>query len=197
MKRRELLSRACGMGMCSCAAAVIIGDSSVASQENQNESEELQKVQRELFRKQWWLEHTQKQIVRLWELLEPHLDDKQRLEIIEQLGRNCAKSLGWAEKYKNNPEGFFEHMEQSQGEKFEYDKANGIITITTPERDCVCGMVNSKITPAYFCQCSIGWQKQTYETILGKAINVELKESVLRGSKRCVFEVRIQNDKSV
>ena len=100
-------------------------------------------------------------------------------------------------KYKNNPEGFFEHMEQSQSEKFEYDKANGIITITTPERDCVCGMVNSKITPAYFCQCSIGWQKQTYETILGKAIDVELKESVLRGSKRCVFEVRIRNDKSV
>lgn len=195
MKRRELLSRACGMGMCSCAAAVIMGDSCQASQEEKAENEELQKVQKELFRKQWWLDHTKKQIARLWELLESHLDDEVRLTIIEQLGRNCAKSIGWGEKYKNNPEGFFEHMEQSQGEKFEYDKANGIITITTPERDCVCGMVDSKITPPYFCQCSIGWQKQMYETILDKAIDVELKESVLRGSKRCVFEVRIRDEK--
>ncbi len=195
MKRRELLSRACGMGMCSCAAVVIIDDSCIASQEKQGENIELQKIQKELFRKQWWLEHTKRQIAQLWKLLEPHLDGNQRLEIIEQLGRNCAKSLGWGEKYKGNPEAFFKHMEQSQGEKFEYDKANGIIKITTPERDCVCGMVNSKITPAYFCQCSIGWQKQMYETILNRAIDVELKESVLRGSKRCVFEVRIRDEK--
>ena len=194
MKRRELLSRACGMGMCSCAAAVIMDDSCDASQENQNQNEEFQKVQKELSRKQWWLDHTKKQIARLWELLELHLDDKVRLAIIEQLGRNCAKSLVWGEKYKDNPEGFFQHMEQSQGEKFEYDKTKGIIKITTPERDCVCGMVDSKITPMYFCQCSIGWQKQMYETILGKAVDVELKESVLRGWKRCVFEVRIRDE---
>jgi predicted hydrocarbon binding protein len=195
MKRRELLGRFCGMGMCSCAAAVMLDDSCIAAQENNTENEELQKAQRELFRKQWWLDHTSKQLAKLWELLEPHLNEKQRLEIIEQLGRNCAKTLAWAEKYKGNPKGFFEHMERSQGEKFEYDQANGIIKITTPERDCVCGLVNSKITPAYFCQCSIGWQKYTYETILDKTIDVELKESVLRGSKRCVFEVRIRDEK--
>jgi hypothetical protein len=194
MKRRELLSRACGIGMCSCVASVFFDDSSSAAQENSTDSEELQKVQKELFRKQWWLDHTKKQIAKLWELLEPHLDEKQRLEIIEQLGRNCAKTIGWAEQYKGNPEGFFKRMEQSQGEKFEYDKANGIIKITTPERDCVCRLVNSKFTPAYFCQCSIGWQKQMYETILDRVIEVELKESVLRGSKRCVFEVRIRDE---
>lgn len=195
MKRRELLSRACGMGMCSCVASVFFDDPSNAAQENNVDSEELKKVQKELSRKQWWLDHTKKQIAKLWELLEPHLDEKQRLEIIEQLGRNCAKSIGWAEKFKGNPEGFFKRMEQSQAEKFEYDKAKGIIKITTPERDCVCGLVNSKITPAYFCQCSIGWQKYTYETILGKVIDAELKESVLNGSNRCVFEIRIRGEK--
>jgi predicted hydrocarbon binding protein len=30
-----------------------------------------------------------------------------------------------------------------------------------------------------------------YETILGKSVTVVLKESVLRGSKRCVFEISI------
>jgi predicted hydrocarbon binding protein len=82
-------------------------------------------------------------------------------------------------------------MQDSQNETFEYDRDNGIITVTTPQRDCVCAMVDSKKTPPYFCQCSAGWQKETYETILDKKVDVELKESVLRGSKRCVFEIRI------
>jgi hypothetical protein len=195
MNRRELLNHACGVGLCSCAAAVIFDDSCSAAQENNTGSEELQKMQKELNRKQWWLDHTKKQFAKLWELLEPHLDEKKRLDIIEQLGRNCAKLIGLGERYKGNPQGYFEHMGRLQGEKFEYDKANGIIKATTPERDCVCGLVNSKITPAYFCHCSIGWQKQMYETILDKAVDAELKESVLRGSKRCVFEIRIREQK--
>ena len=34
-------------------------------------------------------------------------------------------------------------------------------------------------------------EKQTFATVLGKKVSVELKESVLRGGKRCVFEVRV------
>ena len=34
--------------------------------------------------------------------------------------------------------------------------------------------------------------KQTYETILGRKVDVELTESVLRGSKRCVFKIHVQ-----
>jgi predicted hydrocarbon binding protein len=148
--------------------------------------------ERQVARLQWWQDHTKRQLVKLWELLEPHLDDKTRAEIIEQLGRNCAKSLGWAGQCKGDPEAFFQRMKDSQNEEIEYDRDKGIITITTPERDCVCAMVDSKKTPPYFCQCSIGWQKETYETILDKKVEVELKESVLRGSTRCVFQVRIQ-----
>ena len=32
---------------------------------------------------------------------------------------------------------------------------------------------------------------ETYETILGKPVEVTLKESALRGSTRCVFEIRV------
>jgi len=192
MKRRELLSHACGMGMCSCAASVMFDNVSSGAQNDAAENKKLQEIQTELNRSQWWLNHGAKQLAKLWELLEPLLDDAKRREILEQLGRNCAKSLGWGEKYKGNPEGFFEYMNQKNGENFTYDKEKGIITVVTRERDCDCKLVNSKITPAYFCQCSIGWQKQMYETILGKSVDVEVKESVLKGSKRCVFQIRIK-----
>jgi predicted hydrocarbon binding protein len=41
------------------------------------------------------------------------------------------------------------------------------------------------------CNCSLGWQKHTWETLLQKKVKVELTESVLRGGKRCVFKIHI------
>ena len=58
--------------------------------------------------------------------------------------------------------------------------------------DCFCPL-NSRFnhTPTVACNCSLGWQKHTWETLLQKKVKVELKESVLRGGKRCVFEIHI------
>ena len=184
MDRRDLLKQTCGMGLCACAASALMAQASQAAETPQD-------ADRQIKRLQWWQDHTRKQFAKLWTLLESHLDEKTRLNLIEQLGRNCASMLGWAKEFKGNPEGFFQRMKERQGEELSFDKEKGIITITTPERDCVCGLVKNKVTPAYFCQCSIGWQKETYETILGKKVEVELKESVLRGSKRCVFKVHV------
>jgi len=83
----------------------------------------------------------------------------------QKLGRNCASSLGWAEKYKGNPQAFFEHMRQAQGETLSMDEKQRVIAVVTPERP--------------------------YETILGKPVEVALEESLLRGSKRRVFEIRV------
>jgi hypothetical protein len=46
-------------------------------------------------------------------------------------------------------------------------------------------------TPQVVCNCSLGWQKHTWETLLQKKVKVELKESVLRDGKRCVFEIHV------
>jgi predicted hydrocarbon binding protein len=37
----------------------------------------------------------------------------------------------------------------------------------------------------------LGWQKQTYSAILGKPVEAELEESILRGSGRCVFRIQV------
>jgi predicted hydrocarbon binding protein len=118
----------------------------------------------------------------------------QALQKTPEMGRNCARSLGWAAKYKGNPEGFFEHMNKHSGESLSFDDARRTITIVTRERDCDCPIVNSSTTPGYYCDCSVGWQTETYETILGVPVTVEVKESVLRGSRRCVFVVTVQQD---
>ncbi len=139
----------------------------------------------------WWLEHSQRQTAKLWELLDEHLDEGTQSAILEQLGRNCALSFGAAQRYVGDPEGFFNLMAEHSGETIRYDREAGIITVVTRERDCDCLLVNSgHISPVY-CNCSLGWQKQAYEIILGKKVDVKILESVVRGSRRCVFHITV------
>jgi hypothetical protein len=47
--------------------------------------------------------------------------------------------------------------------------------------------------PGIACNCSLGWQQHTWETFFRKKVTVDLKESVLRGGKRCVFEIHVSD----
>jgi hypothetical protein len=145
-------------------------------------------------RLKWWLEHSRRQTALLWQLLPDYLDGKAQSEILNRLGRGCAQSLGWAEQYIGNPEGFFRFMFDRCGEVIAYDREAGVITVVTRERDCDCLLVNSgDISPAY-CDCSIGWQQYTYETILNKKVNVTVEKAVLRGDRRCVFRIDVLDE---
>ncbi len=187
MDKRNFLKTACGLGVCSCAAGVF-GQSQPDSSQDDPEKKRLQDLN---WRLEWRVNHGKRQMAALMTMLETELDPAILKKNMEQLGRNCAKSLGWAEKYRGNPDGFFEHMKQQAGERLTFDETGKVITIVTPERECVCSLVESSQMPGSYCDCSIGWQKETYETVLGKTVEVELKESALRGSKRCVFEVKV------
>lgn len=77
------------------------------------------------------------------------------------------------------------------GEKATFDKEKNIIRVETAERECFCPMFDSKKVSKSICQCSVGWQSQTYETILGQTVEAKCVESVIRGSKKCVFEIKL------
>ena len=185
MDRRQLFKQACGMGVCTCVGVTALATACLGAEEADTDD-----MGRQLHQLQWWQGHTKRQTARLWELLEPHLDEATRRDILEQLGRNCAEAGGWAKRHQGDLPGMLQEMRE-HGDTVEYDEAKGIITVTGPERDCGCGMVDSKVMPSYYCQCSVGWQKQTYETVLGRKVDAVLKESVLHGAKRCAFEIRI------
>jgi hypothetical protein len=67
----------------------------------------------------------------------------------------------------------------------------GQLIVTVAEGECSCPLVDSKRTPAFFCNCSVGYQKEAFEAVFGKPVQVSLKESKLGGSKRCVFEIAL------
>ena len=42
-----------------------------------------------------------------------------------------------------------------------------------------------------FCNCSKGWQKQTYEIILGQKVDVDINTSILYGDNHCSFTIKL------
>lgn len=191
MEKREFIKKVCGLGMCACASATLGSQECEAA----TDSKELEDAKATNGRLNWRLNHAKRQLGVLLHKIEPAIPAEGRREILQAMGRNCAMSLGWAQKYKGNPEAFFEHMKKHSGETLSFDDSKQKITVITRERNCDCPIVDSSQTPAYYCDCSVGWQMETYETILGVPVTVEVKESVLRGSKRCVFEVTISQQK--
>ena len=145
-------------------------------------------------RLQWWLSHSRRQTAVLWETLGEYLDEEAQAAVLNKLGRSCAQSLGWAGEYAGDPEGFFRMMRERCGETITYDREAQEISVITRERDCDCLLVNSRNIAPVYCNCSIGWQQYTYETILNRKVNVTVERAVLRGDRRCEFRVEVLDE---
>mgnify|MGYP003801338563 CR=1 FL=1 len=109
----------------------------------------------------------------------------------EKTGRECVKLGQLQTKFKGDPEGNFAATKQAWGTDCSSDKEKGIITVAVTEGECGCPMIDTERTPAVWCNCSVGYQKEAFETILGRPVRASLKESKLSGSKRCVFEITL------
>jgi len=174
MDRKDFFVKACGLGICSCVAAGFSVSDNLPAKDKEPD---------------WKESFVKYRYAKLIGILDATLDEKTKNQILENLGRECAGNGSGVKKYYHNPEGFFKEIHDKWGENATYDKEKGIIRIETPERDCACPLIDSKIISKSVCQCSVGWQTQVYTTIFGKEVKAKCVESVIRGSKRCVFEI--------
>jgi predicted hydrocarbon binding protein len=178
MDRKDFFKSACGLGICSCVGVGLLSGGKVLATES--------------IENDWKEKFVKYRYAKLIGILDSNLDEETKNKIIERLGNECSND-GFANNYKNNLDGFFNEIHNRWGENATFDKEKGLIRVETPERDCVCPLIDSKLISKSVCQCSVGWQAQTYRTILGKEVNAKCVESVIRGSKRCVFEITILN----
>ena len=185
MDRRNLLKNACGAGVCGCLLASLLNPKDLFA-ETEKKNPEPQ---------DWRLPFVKSRYVALMQILYKQLGPEAFSKMIQKMGRDCSKSIQMISDCKNNPDMYFKLMKEGWNEDVTYDKEKGVIRIVGPRRtECFCPLIDTKKTPGYVCDCSLGWQKQTFETVLGKKVDVVLEESVLRGGKRCAFKVTIKND---
>jgi predicted hydrocarbon binding protein len=130
-------------------------------------------------------------------VLESTLPEDFRKKIFENVGRECANQysdLTW-KKYHDNIKGFLDSIQTKDGwvESVVFDETKGVITITDKQHKCTCPLVKQGTTPASQCDCTLGWQKETYSQILGRPVQAAVLKSILRGDDRCVFQITIMS----
>jgi predicted hydrocarbon binding protein len=183
MQRKEFIKAACTLGVCSCAGFGLWAEDSAAPGQNPGaEAEQLRGK----------LNFIQTRFATLVSSLGSNVDENTRKKILESMGRECARQFkSQTGQFRGNPRGFVEQVQKWWVEKAEYDEAAGTLRITDKQRHCTCPFVNEQLTAPGFCDCTLGWQKETYTMIFGKPVEVELEESILRGGKRCIFRIRV------
>lgn len=181
MDRKEFLKTACGLGLCGCAlnllgpAAPLLADETPAEAPAEDQR----------------LVYVRYQFAKLLGFMAADAPAETCAGILEQTGRECAKLGRLGARFRGDPEGYFATANQSWGTDFAWDKEKGVVTVAVAEGDCGCPLVDARRTPAVWCNCSVGYQKESFEALFGRPVQVRLRESKLAGAKRCVFEVTL------
>lgn len=119
------------------------------------------------------------------------LDEPTRRRVLETMGRECAKEFsGLTERFRGKPQEFLDEARKQWMKEASYDPASGTIRVVDRAAHCTCAFVQPGLTPADFCSCTLGWQKEAYATILGGPVDAELESSVLRGGSCCAFRIQ-------
>jgi len=131
------------------------------------------------------------------------LDKNRAAAILEQCGRACGKSHGLTDlskefrdkvEDKNDLDRLFSlYKEKVCNNSTRLYKENGVIYLEY--HSCGCPIVKDKaIDNPFFCNCTIGYTKERFETLFDRPVRVELLESIIRGDGRCRQAITIIND---
>lgn len=177
MDRRSLLKSACGLGVCGCVLGLRNLPEASAATTSQVPDQRLA--------------FARYQVAKMVGYMAADATAPACARVLEDTGRECARLGGLSGRFKGDPEGYFATARKNWGTEFSWDKEKGMITVAVAEGECGCPLVDSKRTPPFFCNCSVGYQKESFETVFARPVRVLLRESKLGGSKRCVFDVTL------
>ena len=180
MNRTEFL-KTCAGGLCGCAAIGLLAAGNLSAAETPAPED-------------WRFQFIKQRYAKLLENLGGRVGDQALNEILQQQGRYCGSTAEMARKHQGDIEGFIRTITREWKQEITYDREKGVITAVGPEtKECFCPLIDVRYTPKTACNCSIGWTQFVFEAVLGKKVQVELKESVLRGGKRCAFDIHVCN----
>ena len=177
MDRRELLRSACGLGVCGCVLSALDPSEVLAAPTAQAPDQRLA--------------FARYQVSKMVGFMAADPTAPACAQILQNTGRECARLGGLGAKFKGDPEGYFATARKNWGTEFSWDKEKGVITVAVAECECNCPLVDNKRTLPFFCNCSVGYQKESFQNVFGRPVTATLKESKLGGGKRCVFEVTL------
>jgi hypothetical protein len=215
MDRKEFLSRIGRSGACLCAAAAGMASAlaGVVPTEKRFEDKAARPAIDETppgepspERAARRMEFGDGWIRRFLEVMERNLDEATRERLMRANGEACyaayaGKDPPWADPVSF--ERFADWIARSGKEQGYSVAGRDIFTEFTvnaetgkpsPEGVCLCPMVEAQAAgkiPAFYCLCAAGYVREMHERLLGRPVQVQLVDSVLRGGKRCKFKINL------
>jgi len=219
MNRKEFLKKSLQTGLCCCGAALGLGYSFRAEpgkaivqnprQANGGWIPELEKRMIKGAETPAWrkVEKSGQWIKSLMEHMDALLDKEIKVRLMQECGRSCfIRAFGVADAnrpaleekeclrflessgYKVQREGRMISFIYSWGRN--HQNPQGLML---QDGYCMCPIVESGppgLSPTY-CYCSTGYVKEGFERRFGKAVKVELLDSLKMGGKDCIFKLTI------
>jgi predicted ArsR family transcriptional regulator len=181
VNRNKFLRQIFIPGLCACSASELLPRNKAMAADGQKAPPD-----------DWRIGFSKTRYADLMEILQAKLDENEFEAVIQALGRKCSGHVGFIKNYRGDLDGYLKELKRRLNEDASVDPETGMITVASQERtECFCPLIDTEAVSDGVCNCSLGWQKQTFETILGKNVDVKIKESVIRGGKRCIFEIKI------
>lgn len=180
MDRKVFFKNICRYGACGCAGMMLLSPAALLANDDTTKDKE----------EDWRIGFIQNRMAKFIEGMEGKLDEKTMSALLENMGRYCAEEHSENNvQFKGDLNGYLKSVEKWV-EKIEHDEEKGMIKITgVKNNSCFCPFVDISKMPKEFCNCTKGWNKKTYEAIIGKPVDIKIDESVLWGSERCCFTI--------
>ena len=175
MDRKEFL-KACTGGLCACAVASLPTAAKAADAPKPED---------------WRLGFVKRRYAKLLSTLSSKMDQASLSASLQEVGTFCAsENSEKINKFKGDIDGYCSELAKG-GTEVTRDDARGVYTVTgAPVTDCWCPLASlAAKTPGVMCECTLGWTKHNWDFVLQRETKVVLKESVLRGGKRCAMEI--------
>ena len=138
-------------------------------------------------------EFTHRWVKNLVESLDAYLDEETKIKLLESCGRACAHGgpIRAAQACQGNLDGWLATLRKWHGGEELVQRDGDVIHVLCTE--CLCTLVKDGPArlPDTYCYCSLGWMKETFGTVVGKPVDVELVESIKRGGQKCRFTIRL------
>ncbi len=128
------------------------------------------------------------------------LEGNKGIEMLHNCGAACcgtSKLLDGAGKVREahpedaDAETLFQAFKKEYYDSSNFTKHGSEITLIF--ENCTCPMVQEGVDHPFLCNCTVGYSHKIFETLFGHSVKVDLQESILRGSERCVQVIRVKD----
>jgi predicted hydrocarbon binding protein len=179
INRQEFFLRVWKLFLGLGASAPFIDSSPTASAQKKNILEDSM-AQKTKFIHNW--------VSNLLKIMDEHLDEKKKFSLLEECGRACAESHVKAEtlKHKGSVDSWLGVLKKWVGSENVQMHNNGVRVMYSK---CLCPLVQDRasLLSKTYCNCSRGWLKETFETVLERPVKVEIEDTIMQGCKKCRF----------